>query len=71
MVMAFDAEKYIYDSRTESVAVPIRIGSRVLGTIGIVGIASAVTGQDLADRHLTPLMAARDKLEAEVKTLKI
>jgi len=63
--------KYIYDSRTESVAVPIRIGSRVLGTIGIVGIASAVTGQDLADRHLAPLMAARDKLEAEVKTLKI
>ena len=63
--------KHIYDGRTESVAVPIRIGSRVLGTIGIVGIASAVTGQDLADRHLAPLMAARDKLEAEVKTLKI
>ena len=63
--------EHIYDGRTESVAVPIRIGSRVLGTIGIVGIASAVTGQDLADRHLTPLMAARDKLEAEVKTLKI
>ena len=62
--------KHIYDGRTESVAVPIRIGSRVLGTIGIVGIASAVTGQDLADRPLTPLMAARDKLGAEVKTLK-
>lgn len=63
--------EHIYDGRTDSVAVPIRLGTRVLGTIGIVGIASAVTGQELADRHLTPLMAARDKLEAEVKTLKI
>jgi IclR family mhp operon transcriptional activator len=63
--------QHIYDGRTESVAVPIRIGSRVLGTIGIVGIASAVTGQDLADRHLASLKAARDALEAEVQSLKI
>ena len=63
--------EHIYDGRTDSVAVPIRIGTRVLGTIGIVGIASAITGQELADRHLTPLLAARDKLEADVQSLKI
>jgi len=63
--------EHIYDGRTDSVAVPIRIGTRVLGTIGIVGIASAITGQELADRHLTPLLVARDKLEADVQSLKI
>jgi IclR family mhp operon transcriptional activator len=63
--------QHIYDGRTDSVAVPIRIGARVLGAIGIVGIASAITGQELAERHLTSLMAARDKIEADVQTLKI
>ena len=63
--------RYIYDDRTYSISVPIRIGSRVLGAIGITGIASAITGQQLADRHLEFLLAARDKLESEVQNLKI
>jgi IclR family transcriptional regulator, mhp operon transcriptional activator len=63
--------RYIYDDRTYSIAVPVRIRPRILGAIGITGIASAITGQQLADRHLESLLAARDKLESEVQNLKI
>jgi IclR family transcriptional regulator, mhp operon transcriptional activator len=63
--------RYIYDDRTDSIAVPVRIGSRVMGAIGVTGIASAVTGQELAERHLNSLLAARDKLELGIQNLKI
>ena len=63
--------RYIYDDRTDSVAVPVRIGPRVLGAIGITGIASAITGQQLAKRHLKPLLTARDKLELGIKNIRI
>mgnify|MGYP001158132752 FL=1 len=63
--------QHIYDGRTDSLAVPIQNGSRILGTIGIVGIASAITGQELADRYLQKLVAARNKLELEINKIKI
>jgi IclR family mhp operon transcriptional activator len=63
--------QYIYDGRTDSMAVPVRFGPRVLGVIGITGIASAIRSQQLAERHLKPLLVARDKLELEIKSIKI
>jgi len=62
--------RFIYDDRTDSIAVPVRIGPRVLGTIAVTGIASSITGQQLAERHLKPLLAARDKLELEIHNIK-
>lgn len=63
--------RYIFDDRTDSVAVPVRIGPRVLGAIGITGIASAITSHQLAEQHLTSLVAARDKLETEIQNIRI
>jgi len=63
--------RYIYDDRTASIAVPVRHSSRVLGAIGITGIASAINVQQLAERHLDSLLAARDKLETEIENIKI
>ena len=63
--------RFIYDGRTDSIAVPVRIGPRVLGAIGITGIASAISGLELANRHLGSLLAARDKLELGIKDIRI
>jgi IclR family mhp operon transcriptional activator len=63
--------RYIYDDRTVSVAVPVRIGPRVLGTIGITGIASAINAQQLAKRHMKALLAAREKLELGIQNIRV
>jgi IclR family mhp operon transcriptional activator len=56
--------------KTSSIAMPIMNGPRVAATLAITFISSAVTAEEIADRHLGALRSAAHKIELKVKDAK-
>jgi IclR family mhp operon transcriptional activator len=52
---------------TSSMAVPVRIGGRVIGCITIIWIASAFSMREAVDRYLKSLQALAESFEGELK----
>jgi len=63
-------DRYVWKRKTSSIAVPIMKGPRVVATLAITFIASAVTAEEIAERHLEALRSAVHKIELKVKDAK-
>ncbi len=64
-------DSFLWKRKTSSIAVPIMKGTRVVATLAITFISSAVTAEEIADRHLEALRSAAQKIELKVKDAKL